>query len=488
MESHAQTKQTWSPLQFPSAPLTALTIPHVSAAVQHSVAALFMREHGYLVDRKGHSAFCLEALQGGLLHESDLSPLNCYPNGYGLHLVTGKVVRSIESRVEFTREVAVPDAERIAYGLARKDIDITYASGIALSVAEAGLLHDSVLAPILTQGADCGYDLVNATKTALDALWPQAQRECRNVEGGTVYTDQPFYSHIQGNDFYLEACERNCFYLDWPELTQENLEMHILLTKTLDAMNTYLIPFHTPFTAFSCWGQYTGGVSESYEAIKDDVTGKSHAEIVEVLKAHDDLDELGWLGMEMDADEMDDASVERAASLLWQMDDVERNFKYQLTYGPDVTDENRKAELGELLSQAREISRRNSRESGLAQVLSDALNSCISRVDGHQPVDALIAQAYGDSEELGGYENSPNRFFDCIWVLADERHKALHVEAVEGFNADLEECADVTVKLPLNTGVLVAQVTVPIMERTSQCLELLRRIQLSLEVPANAQQ
>lgn len=177
--------------------------------------------------------------------------------------------------------------------------------------------------------------------------------------------------------------------------------MHILLTKTLDAMNTYLIPFHTPFTAFSCWGQYTGGVSESYEAIKDDVTGKSHAEIVEVLKAHDDLDELGWLGMEMDADEMDDASVERAASLLWQMDDVERNFKYQLTYGQDVTNENRKAELGELLSQAREISRRNSRESGLAQVLSDALSSCISRVDGHQPVDALIAQAYGDSEELG---------------------------------------------------------------------------------------
>lgn len=482
-----QTNETWSPLQFPSAPLSALTIPHVNAAVQSGVAGLFMRDYGYLVDHKGHSAFCLDAFQGGLIHESDLRPLVDYPNGYGLHLVTGKVVRSIESRLEFTVDTALPDAARLSGELARGYYDIAYASGIALAAAEAGLLHDTVLSPLISRGDDCGFELVNAVKDAVNNLWPIVNREQRNVDEGTVYTSLPFYTEIQGTDFVLEANERNTFYLDWPAPSQEFLEMHILLCKTLDAMSTYLVPFQTPASAFGYWGQFSYGVSESYEAVKDAITGNSKADIVEYLLEYGDTDELGWLGMMLaEEDELDPESVDHAAELLWQIDDVNRNFSYRLTYGEGADDQTRKAEMGQLLSQARESIAHGKEHSKLAQVLCDALEACIARADTHRDVESMTRGDVPLHEDLYQFENSPNRFYDCIWVLADLRHEALHNDAMDSFNANAEECAGFAVRLPLKSSELVAQVTIPIMERTNQCLALLRRIQLSLEVSPDA--
>lgn len=454
MESLAEIKQTWSPLQFPSAPLSVLTIPKVTAAVQSGISAIFMRERGYLVDHQGHSAMCLEALRGGLLHDSDLSPLEHYPNGYGLHLVTKKLVKGIESKIEFTREGALPDASRLVYELARESVDITYASGIALSVAEAGLLHDSVLAPIISRGADCGYDLLNATKDALDSLWPEAQRQCRNVSKGEVFTHTPFHATINGSELHLEAYDRNCFYLEWPELTQEFLEMHILLSKTLDAMSTYIMPFHTPASAFGYWGQYSFAISESYEGVKDDITGKSQQEIFDYLIQLEDHSALGWLAEDLEPDADDDSETdafERVAASLWQMDDVERNFKYRLAHG--AGDDLGKAELSELLCQAQEISVSDNKHSALAMVLVDALEACLTRFDGHTAIDSLIP-SHGDEgdEDSGGYETSPNRFFDCVWVLADERHERLHVDAVQSLNVEVEEYGPGSAVLPLSSG------------------------------------
>ena len=59
-------------------------------------------------------------------------------------------------------------------------------------------------------------------------------------------------------------------------------------------------------------------------------------------------------------------------------------------------------------------------------------------------------------------------------------------DALEAFNADLEEVSEVAAKLPLDSGELVSQITIPVIERTNQCLALLRRIQLCLEAEKNA--
>lgn len=489
MESLAQTKQTWSSLQFPSAPLSALTIPHVSAAMQSGIASLFMRDYGYLVDHLGHSAFCLEAVKGGLVHESDLSPLVHYPNGYGLHLVTDKVVKSIESQIGFTIN-SVPDAERIIAELNRVDVEISYAAGIALALAEGGLLHDSDLAPIISLGENAGYDLLKASEKAVDALMPMPLRQERVIEDGTVYINTPFDVSIHGTDLYLSACERNVFYLEWPEFLDVNLEIHILLSMTLGAMSTYLAPFHTPSSAFGLWGQYSHGVSECYEGFCEEIAGKTRDEIVEFFLERDDVvGELEWLGVEQDDDggpEID--SLINAASMLWQIADVEENFKYSLTYGQGIDDQFPKTEMSELLSQGKELIAKGGRHAKLAEVLCDALEACIARFDTHQNIDQMLIGDSGtdSADPYQEFENSPNRFYDCIWVLAGRRHHELHLDALEAFNADVDECSHLAVQLPLSSGELVAQVTIPIMERTNQCLSLLRQIQLSLEVTPDA--
>lgn len=486
MESLAEIKQTWSPLRFPIAPLSAQTIPSVNGPMQEVVSALFMRDHGYLVDHQGHSAFCLTALQNGLLDESELSPLTYYPNGYGLHLVTKRTVRKIGSKFTFTVNDALPDASRMATKLARPYTEIPYASGVALAVAEAGLLHDSVLSPIIAEGSDCGYELLQAAKTAVDGLWPEENRKCRNVEYGVTYTSLPFETHIRGTEFVLVADDRNCFYLDWPEQTVEHLEVNILLCKTLCAMSTYIAPFHTPFTAFSCWAQYSSSVSEVYDSIQQFITGNTQSEIAEYLMEHGDADDLDWLGVASDCDgNFDSESIQHAAKLIWQMDDVQRNYSHSLDYREGSNSETRVTEMKELLSQARESILPGEKYSNLVSVLCGALEACIGYSDNYTDIESLILRDSDHANDME-FEDRPGRFYDCIWVLADTRHELLHQDALDCFNTYANEHGSYSVSLPLSSGALVAQVTIPIMERTNLCLALLRKIQLSLEESKSA--
>lgn len=486
MESLAEIKQTWSPLRFPIAPLSAQTIPSVNGPIQEVVSAMFMRDYGYLVDHQGHSALCLTALQSGLLDESELSPLTYYPNGYGLHLVTKETVRKIGSRFTFTVNDVLPDASRLAKKLARPYTDTPYASGVAVAVAEAGLLHDSVLGPIVAEGSDCGYELLQAAKTAVDELWPEENRKCRNVEYGVTYTSEPFETHIHGAEFVLVAVDRNCFYLNWPEPTAELIEVNTLLGKTLCAMSTFIAPFHTPYTAFSCWAQYSYSVSEVYDPIKEAIAGNSEAEIVEYLMEHGEPEELDWLGVSTDSDgRFDPRAIEYAAKLLWQMDDVQRNYSHSLRYGEGTSTESRVVEMKELVSQAREALLLGGKYSKLIAVLCEALEACISHADSDTDIESLILGCSDDPSDVE-FEDRPGRFYDCIWVLADTRHEQLHDDALECFNTYANEHGSYSVSLPLSSGALVAQVTIPIMERTNLCLALLRKIQLSLEESKSA--
>lgn len=481
MEPHAQPQQTWSPLQFRSASLTPLTIPTANQAVRDGLGELFMRDSGHLVDFKAHSVLCVEALNGGLIQNADLEPLSERADGYALYMVTNRVVKAIESRVRFKAAHLVSDVDAKVQQLARPFADIKYASGIALAVAEAGLLHDSVLAPIIANGPDCGIELLEAAQTALDELWPAPQREERVKEGSKVYTYIPFHTVIDGGFFYFTACERNVFNFNWPEITDETLEVHILLCKTLDAMSTYMIPFHMPCSAIGPSAQYSFNASETYEEFRKDIVGRSKDEVISFLRGVENFDGQDWLGMELSESD-DDETLERVADLLLEMADIETNFTYLLSRDGD--DRVRKAEMFDLRAQLKDlITAADAPYAELYKVLDDALASCIELVDTHKSISELLgdyADAQGDDNYGFGYENSPDRFFNCIWVLASGRHNRAEIDGLEAFNAEMQEC-EAIVKLPLESGEVVARVTIPIIERTNQCLALLRRIELSLE-------
>jgi len=481
VEPHVQPQQAWSPFQFARPTLTTLTIPDAHPAIRAGINSQFMLEHGHEIDFRSHSALCIEALKGGLIQQSDLAPLIDAGDGYGLHLVTNRVLRAVESKVAFRVTEAITDPARMVAELAQPFVDITEAATVALAVTEAGLMSATSLRPILAKGPECGFDLQKATVAALDQLWPAINRQERIVDKGNVYTYEPFDTFLSGSHFYLQACERNRFYLNWPEITPDFLEIHILLCKTLDAMSHYLVPFHTPASAYGHWGQYSYGPSEGYDEFKERIQGRSREEISEILR-EEPTEDCEWLEM-MLAEHGDDESS-YIAEIMWQMDDINRNFTYMVGRGSSA--EVRLAEIESLKRQARASGNKITQYRTLCDTLHDALEICSKQVDSHQEIASMVHIERDEDSDYESYERSPDRFFNCVWVMADERHEALARDALDSFNADLHEVSDVHVRLPLGTVQDISSITVPVLNRTNTCMALLKRIQLSLEDPNDA--
>lgn len=481
MESIAQAKHTGNTFRFGRAPLSPFTLPTISTAVQAQIAHTFMRDEGFMVDFKAHSMFCMEAFKGGLLQEDDLLPLTRYPHGYGLHLVTAEAVKRASSKVFFNPSEVVP--AKVAADLSRKEVDIGYASKLALVCHEAGLLHDSVLGPIIEIGPDCGDDLVKASTASLDALFPRSDRLDQYFDTDTQkMEDYEFLStYIEGEELNLCANGLTRFALNLPEIEGEFIEINTLLFKTLDAMTTFMVPFHTSATAMGNGGQYLWSVSEVYDSFKEHVETKSRAELIQHLMELDyaTLDcEVELIGIYPDLEAGPRLeSVESAADMLLEAADLAKNYSYRLDYSEGSSDESRKAEMVELRSQAKDVIAKSTPYSALLEVLVCALSVCIDNADSNFNFHHLGLN--GSSEE----GVSP---YECIWVTVDGKHGHLDSEACDSFDGYANECAEVYVALPVSSVELVAQVTKPIMTRTQQCVSLLRRIQRSLEASPNA--
>ena len=114
----------------------------------------------------------------------------------------------------------------------------------------------------------------------------------------------------------------------------------------------------------------------------------------------------------------------------------------------------------------------------LLQVLKDALELCLQ--------ENAIGDHFDEYNHVGSAE-SGCRFFDTVWVEVRDRFPCLSEEALDWFNANAQDCADICVGLPIDSAEVLAQTTIPIIERTKRCFALLRRIQLSLEVISNAE-
>lgn len=481
MESIAQAKHTGSTFRFGRAPLSPFTLPTISTAVQAKIAHTFMRDEGFMVDFKAHSMFCLEAFKGGLLQEDDLLPLTRYPHGYGLHLVTSEVVKRASSKLFFDPSEVV--SAKVAADLSRKEVDIGYASKLALVCHEAGLLHDSALGPIIEIGPDCGEDLVNASKASLDALFPRVDRLEQYFDTDTQkMEDYEFFStYVEGEELNLRANCLTRFALNLPEIEGDFIEINTLLFKTLDAMNTFLVPFHTSATAMGNGGQYLWSVSEVYDNLKDHVETKDREELIEHLMEldYESIDfEIELIGIDPTAEDgpCPDA-VERAADMLLEAADLAKNYSYRLDYSEGCSDQTRKAEMVELRSQAKEVIAKETPYSALLEVLVCALTACINNADSNFNLYHL---------DLSGSSEDGVSVFECIWVTVDGKHSHLDEEACDSFDGYANECSEIYVGLPLSSAELVAQVTKPIMTRTQQCVSLLRRIQRSLEASPNA--
>ncbi|MGE8065170.1 hypothetical protein [Pseudomonas sp. NPDC089569] len=457
-----------------------MTVPLVSEAVQDFVARDFMKNRGYLVDFVGHSAFCLEAHKGGLLHESDLNQLNLYPNGYGLHIVTSRAANRSAGRIDINLAQAVPDAADRVVTLAKPLVDIPFAANLTLACIELGLLHESAVAPLVAQGTDCGFELLSTCNETLGSLLAKEQRLARVIENGVGYTDVVLHTSIVGQTFQIQSTGMNFFHLNLPETIEGDfVEVNVLLFKTLDALSHYCVPFHTPASWMGKDGVYTHTLGEVYAELKERIQNYSREELFDYLM---DLDcdeakfETYALGMEGQGPHDEDI-VERACDLLLESAELATHFSFRLDYSEGSNEAHRKVEMQAMRSQVQELIDNGSAHSRLLVALADALETCIDLSDRH---------FFIGGQQFEGSESEGIGLFETILVVVDDRMSSLFDEAEEGFNSYAENCAEIYTALPLESREVVAQTTVPIIKRTQQCLAHLRQIQLSLEGTPNA--
>ncbi|WP_429380434.1 hypothetical protein [Pseudomonas laurylsulfatiphila] len=447
--------------------------------MQDLVARDFMEHKGYLVDFVGHSAFCLEAHKGGLLHESDLNQLNIYPNGYGLHLTTTRAVNRSAARLDIKLEQAVPDAAARVLTLAKPLVDVPFAANLTLACIELGLLHESAVAPLVAQGPDCGLELLSSCNDSLGSLLAKQQRFSRVTEDdadGNVVLE----TSIAGQTFRIESTGMSVFYLKLPETIEGDfVEVNVLLFKTLDALSHYGVPFHTPASWMGKDGVYTYSLGEVYAELKERIQSYSREELFDYL-IDLDCDEATFetyaLGMEGEGPH-DEETVDRACDLLLEIAELENHFSSRLDYSEGSTDAHHKAEMQAMRSQVQELIDNGSAHSRLLLALADALETCIDLSDHH---------FFIGGQQFEGSESDGIGLFETILVVVEDRMSTLFDEAESAFNCHAENCAEIYTALPLESREVVAQTTVPIIKRTQQCLAHLRQIQLSLEGTPNA--
>lgn len=482
MELAYFSQQTGHHFRFPRPALSALNPPRITEAVRDGIADLFMRTTGYLVDMKGHSAFCLEAQRGGFLTPGDLNALTLYPNGYGLHLLTKAVVAKAERCIKVDREQFLSRSQRqdLVDRLAVPFVDLGRASRIALACAEAGLITNETLAPVLSRVVDSGAELENVAEEALDRLLPEEQRLSRNLFDGEPDEYCVVETYIDGDYFFLNATERNVFLLDLPKCDDDFLPVHVLLFKTLDAMSSCLIPFMTPAHTVGPNGMFCYGIGEVYEALSELVDLSDEDATIAFLTNLDDAScpcELEYVGLSFydraEGEAFDPDMVERAATMLCEMHDVQSNYGYGIEGGQ----QGRERDIKQLIVEAQDSLLAGSKYQALLQVLKEALEICLQ--------ENAVGNTFHQSNHVGSAESGCG-FFDTVWVEVRDRFPNLSAEALDWFNANAQECADICIGLPIDSAEVLAHTTIPIIERTQRCFALLRRIQLSLEAVCHA--
>ncbi|HCL4130958.1 TPA: hypothetical protein N2C61_002044 [Pseudomonas aeruginosa] len=475
METALLAQQAGNHYKFPIPPLSPLNPPRISEAVRDSLAEVFMRNTGYLVDFTHHGAFCLEAERGGHLSPDDLSLLSLYPNGYGLYQLVDLAVGRVGSGLRLNLKQMLSDDQRklMSEHLSAQHVEVGYASTIALACADAGLLTEDMLAPVVANVRDSGEDLLRLAHKSLDALIPEELRLEPSLDEDETY--EVIGTAIHGEHLYLVAHDRLVFSLNFPELTSDFLPIHIILVKTLDLMSRHLVPFNTPACAMGYGSLYCCAVDEAYQGLEEVVDMSNPMAIANYLETTPSEKipcETEMIGLFDEGDGFTEEGINHAVQMLSEMHELRTNFGYSVRSADEPH------EVPALLLQAQELVDHGSEHRALLAVLIEALELCQRNRE---------AGYYFDESNFQGSEDVGLRFFDCIWVEVNDKFPNLTCEALDYFNSYAQECAEICVGLPIGSAELLAQDTLRIMERTRQCLDLLKRIQSSLEASPNAQ-
>ncbi|MBB3105267.1 hypothetical protein [Azomonas macrocytogenes] len=405
------------------------------------------------MDKQGHAAFCLEAIQGGLIGEDALGWLESYPNAYGLYRLTGEVVAALESRLTLPRQRLFRQKRKLLQHLNAPFFDAQVAASATVQCIEAGLFPVDNVAPLIERGPDCAHELIQTVSKALGAMLvaPEWASDC------LAYG-------LQGELFFLESQRFKDFDLTLPEVMSDDFrEINVLLFKTLDAMSHFFVPFHTPATFIGEYSYLNYEIADAYHALAERVKISTHPELVDYLldtPSHE-LATDTWAFTE--GDKFDEDSAYRVAALLIEMHQLVEHTGFQLLRYD-------KAELQTVLLQAEQANGQGGPYTGVLSALVDALRTFLQRVEHHTPINA---------QDFAGTPNDGLSFFESICVnIAGDFH-ALYQSAFEGFDSIINGTGYPAIGLPIAGPQMTSQ-TLPILQRTAECIAHLTNITTAL--------
>lgn len=439
--------------RLPAPALSPLVLPQLNEAMRQAHAALFERDEAGIVDLKAHSMLCREALQSGLLDASAAQWLSLYPNAYGLHRLTQEVVGRIGAAFTLTGDLFPARAQMLAR-LNSQYADPRETATIALATIDAQLLSVEEVAPYLEEGPDAAGTIMQVIEAALMRAVSLPDDMTDSIRGA-----------IQEGHFFLEAAGFSTFVMGVPA----EMEMRVLLFKTLDAMSGYLLPFHTPLTFLGQDCYFNHMVGEAYNEMADRLQHETRDEIRALL-----LDESAELPSTVEEilyyEERCEYSVDRLLDQLYEMAELNRVSGYRLGDGG-------RAELQELHDQAAQICERDG-TNPLAAVLREALAVCLEH-EANPPLNHI------NLRDLPGTAEESVSLFEAIVVEPNWDLPNLREASFEGFDQMIEGSGFPLMGLPLS-GEALKTTTLPVLRELSLTLDLLHRIAKATEERDNA--
>ena len=441
--------------QLPAPALSALVLPQLDQAMRQAHAELFAREFGGIVDTQAHSLLCREALESGLLDARAAQWLSLYPNTYGLHRLTNELVGRIGASFAITGDL-FPAREDMLIRLNSRPADPAEAASYALTAIEAQVLAVESIVPLLAEGPDSAGAIMQATQRA---LMQQLKLP--------AYLDSALQGGFLDGYFFLES---NGF-ADFLVTVPADLEMRVLLFKTLDAMSSFLLPFHTPASFYGERSYLTHMIGDAYRDLADRMRGESRDEIREWL-LDESADHPESVSEILYYEEVSEEVVDRLLDQLYEMRELESVAGYVLA-------EACRSELQALHDEATQVCGRNDANLPLASALREALCLCLER-------EAHPVLADFNPRDYPGTADDGVSLFEGIMVDVTWDFPALREISFESFDSSVENSGYPSLGLPMN-GPEFHTVTLPVLQEIGLTLDLLHRIAQATEERDNAE-
>lgn len=442
--------------RLPPASLTPFSLPSVASAMRDAHAQLFNYDGAEVVDHQGHSMLCREALQAGLVGDSAIEWLRQYPNNYGLHRLTGEVVRSLGASFLISDEGLFPQRASLLNRLNTPYVDPVETASYAIAAIDAGLVGLDALVPHIEAGPDgAGRIMVELERSLISRVKLPADVE------------DAFSFGIQDGHFILESCCFATFTVQAPA----SLELRVLLFKTLDAMTRHLLPFHTPMTFLGQFSYFNHGLSEAFEELAPRLATHTREELCAFL-LDDSVEHEEYIAEYFYCNGQDEDAVNTLIDSVYEMDELKQLAGAALSQGD-------RTEILELYEQARQISERDDEHRTLVQVLLEALHHCLEQ-------DASESLKGFHPSDFPGTASDGVTLFESILVRLTRDFPNLEQSSNDGFDGIVGGSGFPAIGLPLNPEQL-RSVTLPVLDALSLTLGLLQRIADALEECCNAE-